>query len=576
MKRSISLILVLAMLATAMLGITSFAEEEAPVATASDALTVYSARVEFGNTVYLHIAVKADSADGLKLTITNTVLDDDDPDKTVTLDPDTSIVAPEGCVAFRYGKLGAKNMGDKLSIQASQGDVVGKAKTYSILEYALTAENENDAELTALVKAMIKYGAKAQVAFGHADKATYPLQDAEKNLIDYSYVKFIGGGSFTDADGNSVTKAIMAPGETLEGIKHVGDGAADTDIWYNTAMQRRGTSAASSIPYTSANQNIFVVPASVANSADYELDMDEYTGNGGEYYGYKNSSGNMTTGFQAHNGVGGTSADKEGWFSGTFANTSLNADGSPKSKIVVQKGYLMWEPGTGINFNSNSPSKASYESVGAYAAAAIAGTSTEGLNGKFTISITMAADGSGKAPISRFHLRTNKTGVITTGNAAAASGDKFVTAGRLSLFSASGTTLRVIYNTAASSTTSTGTPIVTLPTNAEEGKPGDFVTIHIVVTIDGTGTCPVCKGVGTKDDADCASCTDGKANTLEYYVNDGTTPVVTVINPAPMNFWTYFWTGSKWQGSFNGECGNNSGYLKSFVITKGNITEYFK
>ena len=280
------MILVLAMLATAMLGLTSFAEEPA-VATASDALTIYSARVEFGDTVYLHVAVKADSAEGLKLAITNTTFDEGDPDKTVTLDPDTSIDAPEGCIAFRYGNLGAKNMGDKLSLQASQGDVVGTAKTYSILEYALTAENENDAELTALVKAMIKYGAKAQVAFGHADKATYRLQDAEKNLIDYSYVKFIGSGSFIDADGNAVTKTIMAPGETLEGIKHIGDGAADTDIWYNTALQRRGTSAESSIPYTSGNQSIFVVPASVANTASYELDMDEYTGNGGEYYGYK-------------------------------------------------------------------------------------------------------------------------------------------------------------------------------------------------------------------------------------------------------------------------------------------------
>lgn len=550
MKRSISLILVLAMLATAMLGITSFAEEEASVATASDALTVYSARVEFGNTVYLHVAVKADSADGLKLTITNTVLDDDDPDKTVTLDPDTSIDAPEGCVAFRYGKLGAKNMGDQLSIQASQGDVVGKAKTYSILEYALTAENENDAELTALVKAMIKYGAKAQVAFGHADKATYPLQDADKNLIDYSYVKFIGGGSFTDADGNSVTKAIMAPGETLEGIKHVGDGASDTDIWYNTAMQRRGTSAASSIPYTSANQNIFVVPASVANSAENELDMDTFTG-----------SGERT--------ASGKTGDQASWFGGSFASGSAG-------KLEFEPGYIKWNPGTGINFNSSNPTMASYESVGAYAAAAIAGTSTEGLNGKFTISITMAADGSGTAPISRFHLRTGKNLTVTTANAEKASGDNFQTAGRLSLFSASGTTLRVIYKTDASNTTGTGTPIVTLPTNAEAGKPGDFVTIHIVVTIDGTGTCPVCKGVGTNGDADCASCTDGKANTLEYYVNDGTTPVVTVINPVPMNYWTYFWTGSKWQGYFNGECGGNSGYLKSFVITKGNITDYFK
>lgn len=562
------------MLATAMLGITSFAEEEASVATASDALTVYSARVEFGNTVYLHVAVKADSADGLKLAITNTVLDDDDPDKTVTLDPDTSIDAPDGCIAFRYGKLGAKNMGDKLSLQASQGDVVGKAKTYSILEYALVAENENNAELTALVKAMIKYGAKAQVAFGHADKATYPLQDAEKNLIDYSYVRFIGGGSFTDADGNAVTKTIMAPGETLEGLKHVGDGAADTDIWYNTALQRRGTSAENSIPYTSANQSIFVVPASVANTASYELDMDEYTGNGGEYYGYKNSKGKMTTGFQAHNGVGGTSADKEGWFGGSFAANSLNTDGSPNSKIVVQKGYIMWSPGTGINFNSNDPALAVYESVGAYATAVVDGTSTEGLNNVVSLSITMAADGDTASIISRWHLRNGGTGVITTANASTYDGSNS-NPGRLSLFQANGTTLKTIYNPAADNTVkanqSSAKAIASLP-KGESGKPGDFVTIHIVMDISGTDTCPVCKGAGTVSDAACTSCGgDGMANTIKYYVGESTSPVAIFVNPAPMAFFKDI--GS---GNMNGESGTSYGYLKTFVVTNGNITDYFK
>ena len=188
----------------------------------------------------------------------------------------------------------------------------------------------------------------------------------------------------------------------------------------------------------------------------------------------------------------------------------------------------------------------------------------------------MAADGNGKAPISRFHLRTVKNTTITTANAATASADNFATAGRLSLFSASGTDLRVVYNNAASGTTSTGNKIVTLPTVADEGKPADFVTIHIVITIDGTGTCPICKGAGTVSDADCASCVDGNANTIEYYVNDDTTPVTTVINPVPMNYWTYFKNGTSWRGYFNGEPGSNSGYLKSFVVTKGNITEYFK
>ena len=542
------------MLATAMLGLTVLAEAEGDEVAA---LTVTSASVVFGDTVYLRVAVKADSSDGLKLTITNNALAESDANRVVTLDPDTSIEdAPEGTVAFTYSDLGAKNMGDVLTLQASQNSATGAAITYSILEYALKAENELDANLTALVKAMINYGAKAQVAFGHLTDATvdtdyvYALQDSSKKLIDYSLVRFIGNGSFTDANGEAVTKAIMAPGDTLTGLQHTGTGAADTDIWYNTAMQRRGTSAESSVPYTSGNQSIFVVPASVANSAENELDMDTFTGSG-----YRTSSER--------------SGDQSSWFGGSFVSESAG-------RLEFEPGYIKWNPGTGINFNSSYPTRAAYESVGAYAAASIAGTSTEGLCGKLTISITMAADGNGKAPISRFHLRTNKNKTIDTGNAATASADNFATAGRLSLFQASGTTLRVVYNNAASGTTSTGNIIVTLPTVADEGKPADFVTIHMVITIDGTGTCPMCKGAGTVSDADCASCVDGNANTIEYYVNDDTTPVTTVINPVPMNYWTYFKNGTAWRGYFNGEPGSYSGYLKSFVVTKGNITEYFK
>jgi len=282
----------------------------------------------------------------------------------------------------------------------------------------------------------------------------------------------------------------------------------------------------------------------------------------------------MVTGFQAHNGVGGTSADKEGWFGGSFAANSLNADGSPNSKIVVQKGYIMWSPGTGINFNSNDPADAIYESVGAYATAVVNGTSTEGLNNVVSLSITMAADGDTASIISRWHLRKGGTGSINTTNASTYDGSSSKP-GRLHLFQASGTTIKTIYKPAAdntiSATSGSAKPIVTLP-KGESGSPGEFITIHIVMDISGTDTCPVCKGAGTVSDAACTSCGgDGMANTTKYYVGESTSPVAIVVNPAPMAFFKDIGNGY-----MNGESGTSVGYLKSFVVTNGNITEYFK
>ena len=142
-----------------MLGVIPSAEE-------AGELEISQASVKFGDVVYLYVAVDysaVGSAEGITLQITN--------NKTAavtTLSPDDSIDVKEGCVAFKYTDLGAKNMGDELTLQALKDDVAnGEAKTFSILEYALKTQGEGDENLTNLVNAMIAYGAAAQGAYDY-------------------------------------------------------------------------------------------------------------------------------------------------------------------------------------------------------------------------------------------------------------------------------------------------------------------------------------------------------------------------------------------------------------------------
>ena len=554
MKRTLSLVLVLAMMLTAMLGVVSFAD--AVPAAQTPTLVVSDASLEFANSVYLYVAVDYSalgSSDGVTLKITN-----NKTGKSVVLKPTNAVTPPVNCVAFKFVDLGASNMGDQLTIQALKDGVAnGEAKTYSVLEYALKAQAQGDAKLTNLMKAMLQYGRDAQILMNHT--GTYDLSK------DYSLVKVGGIGSV-----NGQNKALVALGSPVTATASASDA-----VWYNAAIQRQGTGASFVVNTSKTYQSIYALPATAANSEEYELDMDKYTGNGGEYYGYLNEQSKMKTGFQAHNGVGGETTDSVGWFSGSFANTALNSDGSPLSKIVVQKGYIMWAPATGINFNSSYVTKAIGESVSAYATAVVNGTSTERLNNVVSLSITMAADGDTAGIISRWHLRKGGTGSINTTNASTYDGTSSKP-GRLHLFQAYGTTIKTIYKPAAdntvSATSGSAKPIVTLP-KGESGKPGEFVTFHVVIDLSGTETCPGCNGSGLgSDNKACAACGgDGLANTIKYYVGESTSPVAIVANPAPMAFFKDI--GS---GYMNGESGTSIGYLKAFTVTNGNITDYFK
>ncbi len=538
---------------TAMLGVVSFADV-APAAE-TPALEVSDATLAFESSVYLYVAVNYsafDSADGVTLKITN-----NKTGKSVVLKPSNAVTPPVNCVAFKFTEIGAKNMGDQLTIQALKDGVAsGSAKTYSILEYALKAQAQGDENLTNLMKAMLQYGRDSQILMNHT--GTYDLTK------DYSLVK-VGG----IASVNGSNKAIVALGTAVTATANASDA-----VWYNAAIQRQGTGASFTLDTSKTYQAVYALPAKAANSEKYELDMDKYTGNGGEYYGYKTGT-KMTLGFQAYNGVGGEKDDQVGWFGGSFADTSLNSDGSPNSKLVVQKGYLMWSPAKGLNFNSSYVTSAIYESVGDYAKAVVNGTSTADLNNTFTMSITIAAAENTGSIISNWHIRCGKNATITTKNAATAAADSTpfaTTAGRLSFLQANGTALKVKYNAAADNTvsaTSGGTTTIASLPKGTNGEPGEFITIHVVMDLSGTDTCPVCKGAG----ADCTSCGgDGQANTIKYYVGESTSPVSTCINPAPMLYFTMLNSNAY----LNGENGSSYGYLKAFTVTNGNITDYFK
>ena len=253
MKRTTSLVLVLAMLFTAMLGVISFADAETETTTA---LEVSHANLEFGNAVYLYIAVnysQVGSASGVTLKITN--------NKTgaeTILSPNTSITAPSNCVAFKYDDLGARNMGDELTLQAlKDGKPSGESKTYSILEYALVAQGQGDAKLSALMVAMLAYGANAQKVYKHT--GTYDLSK------EYSLTKLAAGAYFEDGS----TKVIMGEGSAPKTATIAG--ATDNTAWYNTNLDNLGVGKTISIPYAKGGQ---IVYAALGDT----FDMRNYTG----------------------------------------------------------------------------------------------------------------------------------------------------------------------------------------------------------------------------------------------------------------------------------------------------------
>ena len=102
---------------------------------------------------------------------------------------DAVAVTVDGKVQYRFTcPLNAKNMADTVtaSVMTDQG-IVGDAKELAVMTYCnYMIQNSEDTELVSLMKAMLNYGAAAQVLFNHNtdNLANASLSEADKGLAD--------------------------------------------------------------------------------------------------------------------------------------------------------------------------------------------------------------------------------------------------------------------------------------------------------------------------------------------------------------------------------------------------------
>ena len=117
-----------------------------------------------------------------------------------------------GVVRYRFGcELYAKQMADTVTAQVmNENGPIGEAKSYSVMQYCLNkiAANESE-EMVALAKAMLNYGAAAQVLFGYNTEnlANASLSAEDKALadVDASAYKYSITGSEAGIKAKSAT-----------------------------------------------------------------------------------------------------------------------------------------------------------------------------------------------------------------------------------------------------------------------------------------------------------------------------------------------------------------------------------
>lgn len=431
MKRTLSLVLVLAMVFSAMLGVVSFAAED----TTPKALEVSQANLEFASAVYLYFAVDYSdfgSADGVTLSVKF-------GDKEVILTPDSSITAPSNCVAFKYTQLGAQNMGDELVLQALKDGVAsGEPKNYSILEYALKAQANGDEKFTALMDAMLQYGMDAQKAFKHT--GDYDLSQK------YSLVVPKGGAL---ADGKS--KALVALGSSVTVTK--AGNAADT-IWYNSAIQKIGTGASLSIKADKTYYSMFCAPAAVATG--YVFDMDTYTGD-------PVVPNLITTDVKSNQLT--INVNGENYKVGNFIT----------NRTDTNEGYALATPGYAYIYNPSAIT--SIAALGETQFKAAMSSIVSSQSQVFTISLTVATK-AGCSGVMSLYLRNGASSVIKV----AANGTKG-TSGRVALMQSTGATLTDWYSADAKNVDNKGYNNLVTVDNSNANGPGAYTTIHIVIDI---------------------------------------------------------------------------------------------
>ena len=261
MKKILSITLVLAMLFSALLGVTSFAADEEPAK-----LDIKSANIEFASTVYLLIAVdytgvyadEAAALAGVKLTVNGTELT---PDAALTADEST----PDNTVAFKYTKLSAQEMGDELEIKAFKGNEEQDSLWYSVLEYTICAKSlySDDALLMAVIDAMLNFGAEAQKVFlaeGETVATKYDFDLAKEHGI-----AIVGGAT---AESNKILAEV---GTTVSPVAKNTNASDLYDIHFNKV-------AGNAIAISNGYNRYFFYGSYYGNTDKSGVNMNWYTG----------------------------------------------------------------------------------------------------------------------------------------------------------------------------------------------------------------------------------------------------------------------------------------------------------
>ncbi len=389
MKRTLSLVLVLAMLCTAMLGVASFAEASKTGTT--DKLVISQASVQFADTVYLLVAVDYtavyDSLDAAKAAIQLSIKNTATGVTSEPLSPDASVVLP-GHVCFTYKELGAKNMGDKLeltAIDSTSSANNSEVKTYSILEYALKAKGTS-ASLDAVCDAMIAYGNAAQTSLNWKAKATY---DLSKN---YGLVV---------VSGSTEGKVLAEAGASVTFTPDTAKTGANAAL-YNMSAAKLDSTGTLTVPNGSAKyffigdaQSTLVnldVPTS--GMTDWSFTNNETTNTNKYVYFSKTMTGSLSA------PSGKENTDYASMYAQLYGYNDSNNGRASMSVISGEDGYI----------KVGSTGKQSFVWWASGGSKTIANTAAASAGGKFTLAMTLGKDGTTAMPSGIMRVRAQGTG----------------------------------------------------------------------------------------------------------------------------------------------------------------------
>ena len=291
MKRSLSLILILALLFSAMLCIIPSA---ADLSTGIDKLKVEKASLEFGSNVHLLLAVNvydyylaiggsssgkyqsiyycwADKLNFLKLTVNGEEVKPTSEKLTI------NGAVSNNYVLYKYENIGAKNIGDEFDIKVyyirDGVEILASQCNYGAVDYALDAKTQypdNEALINVLDK-MLAYGGAAQTAFNHT--GSYDLTAFEGSIKDQSVVVLHGNATFA----SGAKKAFIKAGQTLTATAE-----SSSASWVTKAAQQVApVGKTATIAYTSAKQDIYAIDSDIYGVTPFIFDMDKYTGEAG-------------------------------------------------------------------------------------------------------------------------------------------------------------------------------------------------------------------------------------------------------------------------------------------------------